>query len=482
MTRRLVFWAVAIAALIAAATWLADNPGSATLEWRGWRVDSTVAVLVGVVAAIAVAAAIIYRAARAVWRVPGRLLAWRRLARREKGYRVLTRGLVAVAAGEAEEARKLASRAEKLLGDPPLTKLLTAQTAQLIGDEAAARKHFADMLEQPETAFLGLRGLILASREEGDEAAALDYARRAYALRPKTPWAATTLLDLQIRRNLWREALTTLEAAVRHGIFTGEDGRRRRVVVLLACSGAAGEAGEAKAALDFARRAGGLDPDFLPATLRQAGLLIGGGRRRQATRLIQDAWAHTPHPELARLYLTIHGEDDAIARMRRIERLAAHNAAHAESHLALAAAAVEAGLWATARKHFDEAESAGRPRRAALPAARRRRRGRAWRHRGGQALAAGGDRGGARPGLGVRRLRRRMAPLDPGLRALRELREPRLGDPPSMSAKPPRRNPRRPGTPRWSRPRLRSPPAMPRSPRPGRQGAEPDMDRPAEMR
>ena len=62
-----------------------------------------------------------------------------------------------------------------------------------------------------------------------------------------------------------------MEAAIRHGILTGEDGKRRHVVVLLACSGAAGEAGEAKAALDFARRASSLDPDFLPATLRHAG-------------------------------------------------------------------------------------------------------------------------------------------------------------------------------------------------------------------
>lgn len=360
MTRRLVLWTAAIAALIAAAIWLADNPGSATLEWRGWRVDSSVAVLIGTVAAIAIAAAILYRGAWALWVLPRRLLFWRRMSRREKGYRTLTRGLVAVAAGEAEEARKLAARAEKLLGDPPLTKLLTAQAAQLIGDEASAREHFADMLDRPETAFLGLRGLILAARKEGDETAALGYARRAYAIRPKTPWAATTLLDLQIGQNLWREALATVEAAIRHGILTGEDGRRRRVVVLLACSGAAGEAGEAKAALDYARRASGLDPDFLPATLRHAGLLIGGGRRRQATKLIQDAWSHTPHPELARLYLSIHAGEDAIGRMRRMERLAAHNAGHAESHLALAAAAVEAKLWATARGHFDRAETAGR--------------------------------------------------------------------------------------------------------------------------
>ena len=123
------------------------QPGSATLEWRGWRVDSSVAVLIGAVAAVAVAAAIFYRGAWTLWGVPRRILFWRRMARREKGYRTLTRGLVAVAAGEAEEARKLAARAEKLLGDPPLTKLLTAQAAQLIGDEAAARTHFADMLD-----------------------------------------------------------------------------------------------------------------------------------------------------------------------------------------------------------------------------------------------------------------------------------------------------------------------------------------------
>ena len=196
--------------------------------------------LIGAVAAIAVATAIFYRGAWTLWGVPRRILFWRRMARREKGYRTLTRGLVAVAAGEAEEARKLAARAEKLLGDPPLTKLLTAQAAQLIGDEAAARTHFADMLDRPETAFLGLRGLVLAARKEGDEAAALEYAKRAYAIRPKTPWAAITLLDLQIGRNLWREALTTVEAAIRHGILTGEDGKRRRVVVLLACSGRRG--------------------------------------------------------------------------------------------------------------------------------------------------------------------------------------------------------------------------------------------------
>jgi len=38
---------------------------------------------------------------------------------------------------------------------------------------------------------------------------------RVVARASRTPWAATTLLDLQLGQHLWREALTTVEAAIR---------------------------------------------------------------------------------------------------------------------------------------------------------------------------------------------------------------------------------------------------------------------------
>jgi hypothetical protein len=43
--------------------------------------------------------------------------------------------MVAVAAGDAAEAGRQAKRADALLGDPPLTMLLSAQAAQLNGDD-----------------------------------------------------------------------------------------------------------------------------------------------------------------------------------------------------------------------------------------------------------------------------------------------------------------------------------------------------------
>ena len=57
-----------------------------------------------------------------------------------------------------------------MLDEPPLTLLLSAQAAQLEGDDQAARGYFEAMLDQPATAFLGLRGLLVQAERTGDTA------------------------------------------------------------------------------------------------------------------------------------------------------------------------------------------------------------------------------------------------------------------------------------------------------------------------
>ncbi len=359
MMRRMILRLAGIGLFAALAVGLAERPGTAVLEWRGWRIDTSAALLFAVVAVVAAVTALLYRSWVAAARIPRGLRRLRRGRRRERGYRALTQGLAAAAGGDGAEAARLARRADALLDEPPLTLLLNAQAAELAGDEAAARRCFDEMLQQPETAFPALRGLLAQARERGDDGGALDYARRAFALRPRTPWVVTTLFDLQVKADLWQEALTTVEAGLKHGVYSAADGRRSRVVVLLACSAAAGDAGDPRRALELARRAHGIDPDYMPATLRLVGLLAGGGQKRAAARLCRDAWAARPHPEIARLYLAIRQEEDGLTRMRRIERLVAENSDDIESHFAVAGAAIEAGLWGAARARLDAADAVG---------------------------------------------------------------------------------------------------------------------------
>ena len=64
-------------------------------------------------------------------------------------------------------------KADGLLNEPPLTMLLSAQAAQLNGDDGAATGYFEAMLERKETEFLGLRGLLNHALKRDDRVKAL---------------------------------------------------------------------------------------------------------------------------------------------------------------------------------------------------------------------------------------------------------------------------------------------------------------------
>ena len=128
MIRTLIF--VLIAALIIfGALQLATIPGEVSFSWLGWRIVLPAPVLIFLLVIFAVISAILYRIWRGIRSAPRAVREAHRRARRERGYRALTQGMVAVAAGDGREAARQAKRADVLLSEPPLTMLLSAQTA-----------------------------------------------------------------------------------------------------------------------------------------------------------------------------------------------------------------------------------------------------------------------------------------------------------------------------------------------------------------
>ncbi|MBM3573249.1 MAG: tetratricopeptide repeat protein, partial [Alphaproteobacteria bacterium] len=344
-----------LAALVAAAVWLAEHPGQLRVDFLGYRIDSSAAFLIVAALGLAVASALGYRLWRAVRGAPGDFAVWRQERRRRQGYRALTQGMVAVAAGDAAEARRQAGKADVLLGEPPLTMLLSAQAAQLEGDEEAAKRYFTAMLDNPETAFLGMRGLLNQANKAGDRARALELAERAQELRPDTPWVLAALFDLQARADQWERALATLKRMARSRQITESAQRRRQAVIRLAQALAAEEAGKADAALEAARDAIDLAPDLVPALALATRLLAKRGKLRRATRTVERAWPVAAHPDLAAAYAAIPGDEPALDRFKALQRLAQLNPDHVESHLALAGAALDAQLWGAARNHLERA-------------------------------------------------------------------------------------------------------------------------------
>jgi HemY protein len=362
--RSTLWFLLKLAVLIAAAIWIADRPGRVSFDWLGWRVDTSVGVLLAVLLLLMAVAAVIYRLWGVIVRGPRRLAERRGERQRLKGYRALTQGMVAVAAGDAEEAKRQARVAHGLLSEPPLTLLLAAQAAQLSGDETAARRYFTAMLERPETAFLGMRGLLNQALAKGDTAEALKLAAKAHEERPQAGWAAKALLDLELKQGEWITARRTAKAAEKLKVIDRDRYRHIEGVTLLEQARLEPEPVRATA---LARDAARLLPDFAPALAIEARVLARAGREREAEKILEKAWARgLAHPTIASAYAALRPNENALDRARRFERLTQGRADATESRLTLAETAIAAGLWGAARKALDAVATAER----AAPSAR----------------------------------------------------------------------------------------------------------------
>jgi HemY protein len=342
-----------LAALGVGGAWLADHPGLISMQWGGRLIETSTAVAATALLALLFMVAGLYRFWRWLVSSPMVLNNMRAEGRRRRGYRSLSSGLVAVAAGDVGEAKKLARRTAQLLDEPSLTLLLSAQAAQLEGDAAGAKKHFQAMAARPETEFLGLRGLLVQARRDGDRAEALTLARRAFALRPDTPWVGRELFALEAAAGDWRAAEKTLAHAVKRKLLPPETAARRRAIVLFAQALAAADIGESKRALDLAGKAHAHLPDFSPAAALAGRLHGAAGDGRKGRRLLLAGWRAAPHPGLLAAWLDIHPTDQAEERLTAVRTLIAERADHPESRMALARAALEAGEYGQARAQLE---------------------------------------------------------------------------------------------------------------------------------
>ena len=346
---RVVIYLLIVGVLAGGAVWFADRPGDVAITWQGWRIETSVMVLLMAVLAVAVVAAMLWSLVRAVLRSPDVLWLYLRTRRGVRGYLAVSQGLVAVASGDARAAKKLADEANRIAPGEPLTLLLGAQAAQLAGDRAAAERAFHVMARRDDTRLLGLHGLYIEAQRRDDQVAARLYAEQAAAHAAPPAWAGQAALEFRCASGDWTGALDRLERNQKSGLIDKASYRRQRAVLLTARALAVEESDRARAR-ELALEAVKLAPTLVPAAALAGGLLGEAGELRKAARIIEAAWKANPHPDLADAYAHLRPGDSARERLARIETLAAKSPGNIEGALAVARAALDAQEFAVARK------------------------------------------------------------------------------------------------------------------------------------
>lgn len=345
---RIVVYLLILAAIAFGVAWLADRPGQIALDWQGWHIETSVLVAASALLAVIAAAILIWTLLRFILRSPDMIAGSWRTRRRNKGWAAISRGLVAVGSGDVMGARRAANDAERLMGHEPLARLLAAQAAQLSGDAAGAEAAFRTMADTPGTRLLGLRGLHVEARRRGDANAALMAAEEAARHEPGLAWAADAVIEARCLKGDFTGALAMLEREAAHGGLDRAAHRRRRAV-LLAAQAQAIELSDPAIAREKAVEAARLAPTLVPAADIAGRLLGAAGDVRKASKIVENAYAATPHPDLAETYLHLRPGDASRERLKRIRTLTARVPAHPESAMVLARAAIDAQEFDVAR-------------------------------------------------------------------------------------------------------------------------------------
>jgi HemY protein len=345
---RLILFLLVILGVVVGLHWLADRPGTVTVEWADLVIETSVFRALILLAALLAAVLLTWSALRSVWRTPAALGRYLVRRRQQRGLDALTGGIIAIGAGDRTQALRYAAQARKALPHEPLTHLLRAQAAQISDDRATARRIFEAMLAQPDTEQLGLRGLFLEAEREGEREAARQFAERALAKNPRLGWPVEALFDLQCRAADWAGALSTLDIARRQGLVDKAHLSRRRAVLLTAQAQAL-EDSAADRALELAQEAHKLAPDLVPAAAVAGRILASRGKTPRAARIMLKTWRLAPHPDLAVAYAYARPGDSPRDRLLRARHLVRLTPNHTEAQLALALAAIEAREWREAR-------------------------------------------------------------------------------------------------------------------------------------
>ncbi len=351
---------IKVAIFIGISIWLVSQPGGMNFSFLNYDIEIQTGVFLLILAVFVLILAYVLRVIRAVFSVPKVVGEYRAEYRHKVGYLSLTRGLVAVAAGDAAKATQYSKETTKLLKDQTgLPLLLEAQAARLRGDENIAKERFELLLENKDMAFLGIRGLMKSALDEGDVKQALEYARSGLKLHSNQGWLLKMVYALEIKNHNWEEVLKLSHRVEKLGVIPIQQIISDRIAISLMRHDYNKTNGDENVALRELKAAYKLNPSFVPTVERLAEYYIDAKKHKKAASLIEEAWKVNPHPELAEIWDRLSpqsGKNMDTKKLAWFEKLVDLNVNSVEGHIAAAKAAMGLEFWGEAKAHLMAAE------------------------------------------------------------------------------------------------------------------------------
>ncbi|MBT4879978.1 MAG: tetratricopeptide repeat protein [Alphaproteobacteria bacterium] len=341
--------------IAAVAVWIASNPGMVSVQWLGYQMDTSVGVLISGVLALMLVFGLFIWLLKSLIKFPSTVSLAYRSRQLKKALDALVEGGIAFIAGDEKETLKQAQRMNITRATAIYGLWFQARLAVRAGNREEAMALFTRMGQMPEGEFMSLRGFTKLALLEGKKATALQYAEKAYAIYPTSPWVLKTLFHLYLEKKSFDRAELMLDQ------WKARKGKEKDLKNDLKSSLYFEKAQQENMSLDSKLDLLGAGFDLAPqnASLAEAyaKCLQDSSKSKKAQKVLEKCWELSQDYNVAQAYISLAPVGRSIEQYTLAQKLMALTPASKFANIIIAEAALKAKLWGEARAHLKKIPS-----------------------------------------------------------------------------------------------------------------------------
>lgn len=324
--------------------------GAVALNWQGWQVETS-PVFVGIVLALlALAAFLVGLFVEWLRGMPHRWRLKHEHKKEKQGWQATVAGFAAMAAGNYDEARKLAAKSRHFLPDKRLGAYITAEVALRDNKNFLAKEQYKELEQDPHTAILGARGLVQQAVRAGQWADVIEHCDKALEQVPNAPWFRRQLFEALLHTHQWGRAQALWGQVKNMYADAGEPCHGPALCLVRAHVEVEKDAKQAHKILKDGLKTW---PDFLPLAQLRTDLLCREEKTHEATKVLEHTFESAPCPHVFEAWLRLAKSEYKASRLvDRVEKLAAKAPEPLVRYLCLGAGYREVGELAKAREQL----------------------------------------------------------------------------------------------------------------------------------
>lgn len=354
ITPLITLWKVIkLSLFIGIALLLLQYPGHVSVSWLDYDIEMALGVLVAGLFVLVSVLLWTENLGRRLIQMPRNIFRRFRRNRRQKGLEALLEAVTCISSLEPKQAYEKALKAQRLNPEHPLNEVLAAQAAYLQGDQKTATAHFHALTRSKATSFLGSRGLFLQAKQSQNWEQAREHLKRAYEIRPHSPWLLRQMVDLELQLGFYEEAKPFVDQLVSKKALTKTEGSRLQAIISWLKAQEAFKKGNEEDYAKFLNKSHDQAPQLTTVAIELARFLHKTSKDSRATKVLHRSYEAQPHPSLEDALRFVLHDLTALDYYKEVEKLIKSHPDHRDSHYVIAKAALKACLWGQARHHLE---------------------------------------------------------------------------------------------------------------------------------